>query len=62
MDLGVTAEELQNAPQSYVEDLPGDVVKVVASSKELADDHKGRLAPYGVIGGVVFAMVTRASY
>ena len=62
MDLGVEPEELQRVLQSYVEDLPPEVVKVIAPKKDLVDDSKGQLAPYGVIGGMVFAMATRASY
>ena len=62
MDLWVTPGELQSVLQSYVEDLPASVVKVIASKEDLVDDSKGCLAPYGAIGGMVFAMVTRASY
>ena len=62
MDLGVSSEELQRILWSYVQNLPPEVVKVIASKKDLVDDEKGQLVPYGVIGGMVFAMVTRASY
>ena len=62
MDLGVEPDELQHVLQSYVEDLPQEVVTVIASKDELAGVSLGHLVPYGVIGGMVFAMVTRASY
>ena len=62
MDLGVSSAELQCIMRAHVEDLPPEVVKVIASRQELVDDAKGQLVPYGVIGGMVFAMVTRASY
>ena len=62
MDLGVEPDELQHVLQAYVQDLSPEVVTVIASKDELVGDSKGHLVPYGVIGGMVFAMVTRASY
>ena len=62
MDLGVQPDELQSVLQSYVHDLPQEVVLAIASKKDLVGSSEGQLVPYGVIGGMVFAMVTRASY
>ena len=46
---------------AYVEDIPTYVLETIASRAELVGED-GQLYPYGVIAGMVFAMVTRASY
>ena len=53
--------ELESVLRAYVEDIPPDVVETVAARKELVGET-GQLLPYGVISGMVLAMVTRASY
>ena len=54
--------ELESVLRAYVEDLSEEVAKVITPQDELVGGDKGQLEPHGVIGGMVFAMVTRASY
>ena len=62
MDLGVTPSELESVLRAYVEDLAEDVVETIAAQGNLVGEDKGQLVPRGVIGGMVFAIVTRVSY
>ena len=62
MDLGVTPAELGSVLRAYVEDPAADVVKTISAQDNLVGENEGQLEPRGVIGGMVFAMATRASY
>ena len=62
IDPGVTPSELGRVLRAYAEDLAEDVVKTIAAQDNLVGENKGQLEPHGVLGGMVFAMVARASY
>ena len=54
--------ELESVLRAYAGDLAEDVVQTIAAQGNLVGEDEGKLVPRGVIGGMVFAMVTRASY
>ena len=60
-DLDLTGDELSESLRSYVDDIPPSVVRVIAALPELTVPS-GTSEPRGVIAGMVFAMVRRASY
>ena len=62
IDLGVSPSELESVLRAYVGDLSEEVVKTITAKDNLVGEDKGQLEPHGVIGGMVFAMVTWASY
>ena len=59
--LGVSPTDLESVLRAYVDDIPAPAVPTIAQRDELVGPS-GRLEPLGVIAGMVFAMVTRASY
>ena len=61
LKLGVPATELGDPLRSYVGDFPQSAVLVIATRTQLVG-QSGTLEPLKVIAGMVFAMVTRASY
>ena len=61
VDLGVDAQELGELRRAYADGISPSVVKVIAGRDELVG-REGTLDPLGVVGGMVFATVTRASY
>ena len=56
---GASSAELESVLRAYVEDIPPHAVETIAKRVELVGEA-GQLRPYGVIAGMVFAMVTRA--
>ena len=61
IDWGAPPAELERVLHAYVEDIPTHVVGTITSREELVGEE-GQRHPYGVIAGMVYAMVTRASY
>ena len=59
--LGASATELGGLLRSYVGDIPQSVVRVIATRAGLVG-QSGTLELLGVIAGMVFATVTRASF
>ena len=47
--------------RAYVEDIPSPTALALRDREDLAGED-GQLQPLGVVSGMVFAMVTRASY
>ena len=59
IDLGVSPVELESVLRTYVEDIPPHVVGAIAERKELVGET-GHIHPFGVLAGMVLAMVTCA--
>ena len=57
VDLGANAQELGELPRASVDDIPPS-----AAAAAIAERDEGTLEPLGVIAGMVFAAITRASY
>ena len=61
IDLGATPWELESDLRAYAGDIPPPVAPTIAQRDELVGE-KGQLGSRGVIAGMVFAIVRRASY
>ena len=61
IDLGVSPADLEQVLRAYVEDIPTPTVLALCRREDLVGEE-GQLQPPGVVSGMVFAMVTRASY
>ena len=61
IDLGATPSELGSVLHACVGDISPPVALTVAQRTELVGES-GQLEPRGVVAGMVFAMLTRASF
>ena len=61
LNLGASSLELEALLRAYIHDIPEFVVSIIGQSGELVGPS-GRLEPLGVLAGMVFALVARASY
>ena len=61
IDLGVSSADLEQVLRAYVEDIPIPTALAACDRDDLVGED-GQLQPLGVVSGMVFAMVTRASY
>ena len=61
LNLGASSLELESLLRAYVDNVPESVVSIIVQRGELVGPA-GRLEPIGVIAGMVFATVIRASY
>ena len=61
LNLGASPEELGSLLRAYVGDVPESAALILGQRGELFGPS-GRSEPIGVIAGMAFAMVTRASY
>ena len=59
--LGLTPVELGELLHAYVDTIPESVIRVSSAREDLVGTWGG-LPPLGVVAGMVFAMLTRASY
>ena len=60
LNSGASSLELEALLRTYIDDIPESVAAIIGQRYELAG-QSGRLAPIGVLAGMVFAMATRAS-
>ena len=61
LNLGASPMELEILLRAYVGEIPESVAPIIRRRDELVGPS-GRLEPLGVVAGMAFAMVTRASY